>query len=210
MTMKARTAAVLVGLGMGFVACAPAEIRIDETQGIPQVAGSTEVNIPANFTCGTAIAAGNKMVQTRAVSGGCEFTFDDTLEVLKASDYESIPDLKVASNIVQRVELTVKKLAFTDAATSMTLDLNTRITSVVLSVNGQQVADKAAVLTLPIVVKLEGAALTAIKAKVDARQPASVAVKAVAVLPDMPRPPERLKIDYEAQPALILGPGKIF
>ena len=35
-------------------------------------------------------------------------------------------------------------------------------------------------------------------------------VKAVAVLPDMPRPPERLKIDYDAQPAIILGPGKIF
>lgn len=212
MTMKARRAATMLflGLGVGFTACGPAEIRIDEKQGVPVVKGDTEITINTNFTCGMAIPAGDKMVSTRAVTGGCEFTFDDTLQVLSASDYESIPDFKVASNIVQRVELSIKKLTFTDAATSMTLDLSTRVTSVVLSVNGQQVADKAALSSLPKVVRLEGAALTAIKAKVDARQPASVAVRAVAVLPDMPRPPERLKIDYEAQPALIIGPGKIF
>jgi hypothetical protein len=206
--MIKRTAVVLAALGI--TACAPAEIRIDETQGVPQVKGSTEVTIPSNFMCGTAIAAGDKMVATRAVTGGCEFTFDDTLQVLKASDYEAIPDLRGASNVVQRVELNVKKLAFTDAATGMTLDLNTRVTSVLLTVNGQKVADKAAIASLPTVISLEGDALSSIKAKVDARQPASVAVKAVAVLPDMPRPPDRLKIDYEAQPALIIGPGKIF
>jgi hypothetical protein len=207
--MIKRTAVVLAA-SLGLVACAPAEIRIDETQGVPEVKGSTEVTIPTNFMCGTAITAGDKTVATRAVTGGCEFTFDDTLQVLKASDYESIPDLKVSSNIVQRVELNVKKLAFTDAATGMTLDLNTRVTSVVLTVNGQQIADKSTIASLPKVISLEGAALTTIKAKVDARQPASVQVKAVAVLPDMPRPPDRLKIDYEAQPALIIGPGKIF
>lgn len=207
---SALTAVMLAAWSLGMAACAPAEIRIDETQGVPEVKGSTEVTIPTNFMCGTAIAAGNKTVATRAVTGGCEFTFDDNVEVLKASDYEAIPDLKVASNIVQRVELNIKKLSFTDAATGMTLDLATRVTSVVLTVNGQQVADKATITSLPTVVRLEGAALTTIKAKVDARQPASVQVKAVAVLPDMPRPPERLKIDYEAQPALILGPGKIF
>ncbi|MDP2272555.1 MAG: hypothetical protein Q8K32_17605 [Archangium sp.] len=200
--------AVLVVLAL--TACGPAEIRIDETKGVPSVKGDTEITISATFTCGEAIPAGDKMVATRVVTGGCEFTFDDTLQVLSASDYEVIGDLKVTSNLVQRVELTIKKLAFVDGATGAALDINTRVTSVVLSVNGQKVADKAAITSLPAVVSLEGAALTALKAKVDARQPASVAVKAVAVLPDMPRPPERLKIDYEAQPALILGPGKIF
>ena len=143
------------------------------------------------------------------VPGGCEFTFNDNVEVLKVSDYQEIGELKVASNLVQRVELTVKKLAFIDAATGTALDLSTRVTSVVLSVNGQQVADKAALTRLPKVVTLEGEALTGLKAKIDARQAASVAVKAVAVLPDMPRPPERLKIDYEAQPAIIIGPGAV-
>jgi len=151
------------------------------------------------------------MVATRKVGAGCEFTFDDTVELLKASDYESIGELKAATNLVQRVELSIKKLTFIDATTGETLDISTRVTSVVLSVNGQQVvANKAALSNLPALIKLEGAALTDIKAKVDARRPASVAVKAVAVLPDTPAPPERLKIEYDAQPAIILGPGTIF
>lgn len=204
---KVRSAVLVV---LALSACGPAEIRIDETKGVPSVKGDTEISISANFTCGQPIPAGDKMVATRVVTGGCEFTFDDTLQVLSASDYELIGDLKVTSNLVQRVELTIKKLAFVDGATGSALDLNTRVTSVVLTVNGQKVADKAAIASLPAVVSLEGAALTALKAKIDARQPASVAVKAVAVLPDMPRPPERLKIDYEAQPAIIIGPGKIF
>jgi hypothetical protein len=207
--MSVRRSAAMA-MALGFFACGPAEIRIDDKQGVPSVKGQTEITINTNFMCGTAIAAGTKTVATRVVAGGCEFTFDDTVQVLQESDYQSIPDLKVATNIVQRVELSINKLIFVDAASGATLDLATRVTSVVLSVNGQPVVDKADLSSLPAVVKLEGAALTAIKAKVDAREPASVAVKAVAVLPDSPRPPDRLKIDYEAQPALILGPGKIF
>ena len=205
--MKTLSVVVLV---LAFAACGPVEVRIDETRGVPSVKGSEEITINANFTCGTSLPAGSKMVTTRVVPGGCEFTFDDTVEVLKASDYESIGELKSASNLVQRVELSINKLNFVDAATGVKLDLATRITSVVLSVNGQQVATKATLASLPVIVKLEGSALTSLKARVDARQPASVAVKVVAVLPDMPRPPERLKIDYDAQPAIILGPGKIF
>ncbi len=205
--MKTRIAVLMT---LAVTACGPVEVRIDETQGVPSVKGSSEITINTTFVCGTALPAGGKMVATRAVTGGCEFTFDDTIEVFKASDYESIGELKSASNLVQRVELSINKLAFIDATTGAKLDLSTRVTSVVLSVNGQQVATKSTLATLPVIVKLEGAALTPLKAKIDARQPASVAVKVVAVLPDMPRPPERLKIDYDAQPAIILGPGKIF
>lgn len=206
--MMFRRSAVFAVMAFGFAACGPVEVRIDETRGVPAVKGQTEISL-ASYTCGQPIAAGTKSVATRVVPGGCEFTFDDTVEVLTADDYQSIGELKTASNLVQRIELSVKKLAFVDAATGTALDLSTRVTSVVLSVNGQQVADKAALTHLPVVVKLEGAALTALKAKIDARQPASVAVKAVAVIPDMPAPPERLKLDYEAQPAIILGPGEV-
>lgn len=206
----ARRSVIAAMVLLAVTACGPVEVRIDETKGVPSVKGQTEVTLGTSFTCGSSLPAGDKMVATKVVAGGCEFTFDDTIEVLKASDYQEIGELKVASNLVQRIELSINKLAFVDAATGMALDLSTRITSVVLSVNGQQVADKAAISTLPAVVKLEGAALTMLKAKIDARQAASVAVKAVAVLPDMPRPPERLKIDYDAQPAIIMGPGKVF
>lgn len=196
-------------LGLALVGCGPVELRIDETKGIPSVTGSTEVTL-GSFTCGTPITAGNKTVQTRVVAGGCEFTFDDTVDVLSVDDYASIPELKTASNIVQRVELTIKKVDLIDGSTNTKLDLATRVTSAVLSVNGQQVADKSTFTSLPKVVSLEGAALTQLKAKVDARQAASVGVKSVVVLPDMPVPPAKLKIDYDAQPAIIIGPGKIF
>ncbi len=194
---------------MALAACGPVELRIDESKGVPSVKGSTEVSLSATFTCGQALPAGTKTVTTRIVPGGCEFTFDDTLEALKASDYEQIGELKSATNLLQRVELSITKLNFVDGATGTTLDLATRITSATLAVNGQQVADKAALAALPTVVTLEGAALSTIKAKVDARQPVTVAVKAVAVLPDSPKPPEKLKIDYEAQPAFIIGPGAV-
>ncbi|MFT3713850.1 MAG: hypothetical protein QM817_39830 [Archangium sp.] len=201
---------LLIAVAVVIAGCGPVEIRIDETKGVPSLKGTTEVSIATNFTCGQSLPAGDKMVTTRVVTGGCEFTFDDSIEVLKPSDYEGIPELKTASNLVQRVELSVNKLDFVDGTSGAKLDLQTRVTSAVLSVNGQQVADKAALARLPLVVKLEGAALTALKSKVDARQTASVGVKAVAVLPDTPAPPAKLKIDYDAQPAIIIGPGSLF
>ena len=203
---KLLVAAAVVSL----VGCGPVELRIDETKGVPSVKGTTEVDLSTSFTCGMPITSGGKTVNTRVVSGGCEFTFDDTVEVLQPTDYQNIPELKTATNIVQRIELSINKLEFTDTATNMKLDLSTRITSVTLSVNGQQVADKSALASLPVVVRLEGAALAQLKGKVDARQAASVGVKAVAVVPDMPAPPARMKIDYDVQPAIIIGPGKIF
>ncbi len=190
-------------------ACGPIEMRIDESKGIPAVEGQVDFAIGSAFVCGEAIAAGNKTVTTRAVTGGCEFSFDDTIEILTAADYQRVGELKSASNLVQRVELSIEKLAFVDGDSGATLDLSTRVTGVNVIVNGQLVADKTTVSKLPTIVKIEGDALAPIKAKVDARQPASVSMKVIAILPDNPKPPAKLKIDYKAQPALIIGPGTI-
>ena len=200
--------AVLAVVVFSVTACGPVEVRIDETKGVPSVKGQTEISL-SSFTCGQPIAAGNKTVATRVVPNGCEFTFDDSVDVLSPSDYEGIPELKTATNLVQRIELSINKLAFVDATTGMALDLSTRITSLVLFVNGQQVADKAALSKLPAVVKLSGTALTSLKAQIDARKTASVGIKSVAVIPTTPAPPDRLKLDYEAQPAIIVGPGEV-
>lgn len=199
----------MLAFGLVAAGCGPVELRIDETKGVPSVTGTTEVSLSA-FTCGQPITSNGKTVTTKVVTGGCEFTFDDTVELLKAADYQGIPELKTTTNLVQRIELTIKKLDLTDTATSTKLDLSTRVTSAVLSVNSQQVADKAALVALPTTVTLSGAALTQVKSKVDARQPVSLGVKAVVVLPDSPPLPAKLKIDYDAQPALVIGPGQIF
>lgn len=192
-----------------LAACGPAEVRLDETRGIPPVKGTTEVQLDT-FTCGQPITASDVTVTTKVVTGGCELSFDKDVEVVKASDYQTIPDLKGATNLVQRVELVVKKLAFVDAATNQPLDMATRITSASFAINGQVVADKAALTTLPRTVQLSGDALAQIKAKVDARQPASVRARCVMVIPTTPAPPARLRVDYEAQPAIILGVGRLF
>ncbi|MDP1915247.1 MAG: hypothetical protein Q8L14_03310 [Myxococcales bacterium] len=181
-----------------------AEVRVDESKGIPPVKGSTEVAL-GSFTCGMPIVSGEVTVQTKVVTNGCELSFDRDVPVIRAEDYTNIPDLKAATALVQRIELTVKRLAFTDAATSTPLDLATRVTSAQLSVNGQLVAEKESLTSLPKTVTLSGAALDAMKSKIDARQPASVRTRVVLVLPDMPPPPQRLLIDYDSQPAIILG-----
>lgn len=181
-----------------------AEVRVDESKGIPPVKGSTEVAL-GSFTCGMPIVSGEVTVQTKVVTNGCELSFDRDVPVIRAEDYTNIPDLKVATALVQRIELTVKRLAFTDAATSTPLDLATRVTSAELSVNGQLVAEKDSLTSLPKTVTLSGAALDAMKSKIDARQPASVRTRVVLVLPNMPPPPQRLLIDYDSQPAIILG-----
>ena len=181
-----------------------AEVRVDETKGIPPVKGTTEVQL-GTFTCGMPITSGDVTVQTKTVAEGCELSFDKDVPVLKVEDYSGIPEFQGATALVQRIELTVKRLAFTDGATNMSLDLATRVTSAQLSVNGQLVAEKESLTSLPKTVTLSGAALEQMKSKIDARQPASVKTRVVLVLPAMPPPPQRLIIDYDSQPAIILG-----
>lgn len=197
--------AVLAAVVVVAMACGQAaEVRIDETKGIPPVKGTTEVQL-GSFTCGMPITSGEVTVQTRTVVEGCELSFDKDVPVLKAEDYDGIPEFRGATALVQRIELTVKRLAFTDGATNMPLDLATRVVSAQLSINGQLVAEKATLTSLPKVVRLEGAALDAMKAKIEARQAASVRTRVVLVLPSMPAPPQRLVVDYDSQPAIILG-----
>ena len=192
-----------------ILSCGAAPVlRVGAKQGIPAVTGSTEVTLDA-FVCGTPITAGETTVTTRKVTGGCEFSFDKDVTVVKSSDYTNIPELSGAANLLQAVEITITRLDFTDTVTGTTLDTQTRITSVTLSINGQVVADKTALATLPKTVKLTGDALAGVKSQVDKRLPATVKATCVAVVPDDPPPPKKMKIDYDAQPTLLLGTGEI-
>ncbi len=197
----------LFALLLTVAACGPisTEVRVDETKGVPPVKGTEEIQL-SSFTCGMPITSGQFTVQTKVVQGGCELSFDKDVPLLTAQDYGSIPELKVATSLVQRIELQVKKLSFTDGA--MALDVNTRITSATLSINGQQVADKSSLASLPTTVTLSGAALEAVKSKIDARQPVSVLTHVVVVIPNSPPPPAKLVVDYDTQPAVIVGVSK--
>lgn len=193
-----------VGLGLLMCACGPAEVRVDETKGLPPVRGTTEVALQS-FTCGMPITSGEVRVETKVVAGGCELSFNRDVPVLKAEDYTNIPDLRAATALVQRIELTVKSLRLSDGATQQPLDVTTRVVSAQLSVNGQLVAEKETLTQLPKTVTLSGAALELLKGRIDARQPASVQTRVVVVVPSMPAPPQRLVVDYDTQPAIVLG-----
>lgn len=184
------------------------EVRVGAAEGIPSIAGSTEVEL-ATFVCGNDIPAGMYTVTTRKVSGGCELSFDKDVEIVTANDYSKISALNKASALLTAVELKITKLSFTDVEANAALDPETRISSATLSINGQVVGDKSLLTSLPKTVTLTGSALSELKAKIDQRQPASVRASSVVVLPETPAPPKKLKIDYDAQPTLVLGAGDL-
>lgn len=184
------------------------EVRVGAAEGIPSISGSTEVALDA-FVCGNPIPAGAYTVTTKKVTGGCELSFDKDVEIVNAGDYTKIPALGKATSLLTAVELKITKLAFTDVDANATLDPDTRINSATLSVNGQVVGDKSLLTALPKTVTLTGSALSELKSKIDARQPASVRASSVVVLPETPAPPKKLKIDYDSQPTLVLGAGDL-
>lgn len=190
-----------------FCACTAAEVRIGEGK-IPSITGSDTITI-GTYTCGQTFTSNEYTVTTTDRGADCEFNFDQDVTIISQTDYQNIPDLQGSTNLVQAVEITVKTLKFSDGANNMTLDLNGYVKTVVLKIDGQQVATKDTLSKLPVTVRLEGTALNNIKAKVDARQPASVHATATMVVPKTPAPPNQLKVEYDAQPTLVLGAGKI-
>ncbi len=184
------------------------EIRIGAAQGIPSVSGTAEVELDT-FVCGNPIPAGAYTVTTKVVAGGCELSFDKDVEIVSQTDYQNIPELKSATSLLQSVELKITQLAFIDATTNVALDPETRMKSASFSVNGQLVGDKTTLNALPKTVTLSGVALKPLKTQIDQRVPASVKATSVVVLPDSPAPPKKLRIEYDAQPTLVLGTADI-
>ena len=193
--------------GMALCACTAAEVRIGEGK-IPSIKGSDTITI-GSYTCGQPISDDTYTVTTTDKGSDCEFNFDQDVTIITQADYQNIPDLQGSTNLVQAVEITVKTLKFVDASNNTTLNLDTYVKTATLKVDGQQVATKADLQSLPKTIKLTGTALNNIKAKVDARQPASVRATATMLVPKMPAPPNQLKVEYDAQPTLVLGTGSI-
>lgn len=185
------------------------EIRIGAGQGIPSVSGTADFQLD-NFVCdGKPIPAGAYTVTTKKVPDGCELGFDKDVEVVAAADYKRIPELSSATTLLQTVELKITQLAFIDATTNVALDPSTRIKSAAFTINGQLVGDKTTLGALPKTVTLQGAALSPLKSKIDQRQPATVRASSVVVVPDSPPPPKKMRIEYDAQPTLVLGAGEL-
>lgn len=205
---KPLSALVLAASLSQLCACAAPEVRIGKDQGIPSISGSETVNL-GSYTCGQPISNGEYTVTTTVKGSDCEFSFDKVVTVVTEADYQKIGELKLSSNLVQGVELEVKTLKFKDTSNGMSLDLNTYVKSASLKVDGQEVATKETLASLPKTVRLEGQALSNLKAKIDARQAATVRATAVMLVPMSPAPPASIDVEYDAQPTLVLGTGSI-
>jgi hypothetical protein len=184
-------------------ACSP-EIRLGEKDGIPPVNGASEVALDT-FHCGETISSDGFVVTSMKVDQGCELTFDRDLEVISAADYARLADLRGAGNLLKAVELEIRTLRFVDANTQEELDPQTQLRDATLSVNGQVVADRGTLTSLPKRVVLKGNVIQELRAQIEARKPAVLHTRAVVVVADEPPPPRRLRVEYSAQPTIVLG-----
>src|SRR5262249_52710961 len=96
------------------------DVTLGKSQGIPPISGSTSIDIPANYMCDDPITDPNKKytVTSSGTADKCTFTFKQNVTALKASDYDSNPELKGAQ-VVHAVDIEVSKLGVRDAATNM-------------------------------------------------------------------------------------------
>lgn len=187
---------------LALTACLP-EVRVGAKEGLPPIRGSTSVSTEA-FVCGEPIGTAT----TRKVTGGCELSFVEDVQVLDEPDYAQISDLTGFSGLIEAVELQLTHFALVDTDAGAPLDTATRISAATVSVNGQALADKATLVALPQTLRLTGPELQPLKDAVFQRQPASLRVGAVVVLPDEPPLPKGLRLEYEAQPTIVMG-GKL-
>ena len=211
-----RPSLVLAGLvAFSMFACGPVEVRVGPAEGVKPLNGSLTAHVDttttSTFTCGDVITAQDSLqtytVTTKAVSGGCEFTFDQDVEILAKSDYDSIKDFKQAVNFVNRVEVAMHRLEFFDDEGNK-FDLDTRIRDLELWVNGEQVLNMEQVRAGGHVVTLSGPALKLIKNAVKNREACSLHVMARVVLLDTTKK-TGVRCEYESQPTYIVSTSEI-
>jgi hypothetical protein len=199
---------------LAMFSCGPVEISITKANGVKPISGSLTASFNTNgvktFSCGDTITGTDSSqtytVLTAPIAGGCEFTFDQEVEVLAGADYDTIKEFKDAVHFLNRVELRINRLEFYDD-NGVKFDLG-RLRDMELTVNGQKVVDLAGIGTLPTTVSLSGDALKAIKTAVKNRQRCTAHVTAHLVLLDAATP-TGVRCEYDSQPTFILSTVEI-
>lgn len=180
------------------------DVRIGPDAGIPQVEGSTVIDVPAGYTCGTPISdeSGTYTVTSSGDAASCLFKFAQDVTVLSAADYDQIPQLEGAQAI-NGIDLEVSRFAVVDPATG-------QFPPGVQSVDGKAfgvtiLTEQDLELTPPFTKTIEGAPLDALKALVIAKQDVVIPLDITVAVALDPAPPAQLSIDFQAQPVLTVG-----
>jgi hypothetical protein len=200
-------------LALALAACGPLEIRISKAEGVKAISGSLTANFSGSagtFHCGDTITGTDSTQQytvtTSTVSGGCEFKFDQDVEVLSTADYATIKEFKDAVRLVDRVEIQVTRLdLFDDSGKRLEVS---RFRDMEFTLNGQELLNLDQVRALPRTVVLQGDALNAIKDAVKNRRTCTAHVTAHLVLLDTDAH-TGMRCEYESQPTLVLSSAAI-
>lgn len=202
----------VVLLGAFALSCGPVEIRLSKAQGIKPVTGALSASYTGGtFACGDSIigdtATQSYTVTTAPVLGGCLFTFDQDVEVLADADYKTIKEFTSLANTLNRVELEVRRLDFSDGDGKRFV-IGERIHEIELWVNGQQVLNVDELGQLPMTVVLKGEALEVMKRAVKNRTRCTAHVVAKVVVRDAATG-NGVRCDYDSQPTLVLSSSEL-
>lgn len=182
-------------------------VSLGASEGVPAIQGSTVINIPQDFKCGEAIEDPKMKytVKTTGTQDSCTFTFNQDVTIIKASDYDSRPELKGAQ-LIERVDFEVSKLGVRDAATDMALDPTTTLKDLRGTAFGTTILTKDDIgQKTPFTKTVEGAPVDALKAQVEAKQDIIVPVVVTVVVALTPTPPAQIALDFDAQPNVIVS-----
>ena len=193
-------------VAFALVGCGPVEVRIGKEQGAKPLNGAVVATIPAStFQCGDVITVTDTTqtytVVSAGVTGGCQFTFDQDIEVVSVADYDAIKEFKAAVKFIHRVEVKLGRLEFFDDQ-GVKFDPETRIRDLELLINGELVLDTGALKNLPKVMTLQGDGLRVIKAAIKARQSCKVHVTAKVTILDAAMK-TGVRCEYDSQPTYI-------
>ena len=195
--------ALLFSLPFAAVACGVLpDVRLGKDANIPPISGSTTISIPQDYMCGDPImdSEGKYTVKSSGDASSCTFTFNQKVTAIKASDYDSNPQLEGAQ-VVNGVDIDVTKFAFVDPATGKQPDNLRDLTG--KAFDEVILTKEDLTQTLPFTKKIRGAAVDALKDQVQAKEDIIIPVDVVVVV-SLP-PPAQLRLDFEAQPNLIIG-----
>lgn len=199
--------ALLFGLPLVAACGLLPDVSIGAAEGVPAVAGSTAIDIPQDYKCGTAISDPDKKytVTSAGSQDSCTFTFRQDVLAIKAADYDSKPELKGAQ-LIRRVDFDVNKLGVIDAVTGKPLSPTDTLLDLTGKAFGATIFTKDDLAKTPPFTKpVEGAPIDALKEKVQAKQDIIIPVEVVVVVKLTPTPPARIGLDFDAQPNIILG-----
>jgi hypothetical protein len=196
-------------------ACGPLEIRIGAADGAKPLNGEAtapvDTSATSTFQCGDVITAQDNVqtytVTTAVVAGGCEFTFDQNVEIIAVGDYDVIKDFRNAVHFVNRVEVDIRRLDFFDDKGEK-FELDTHIRDLELWVDGEQMLNMEQVRNAPRVVVLAGPALANIKNAVKNREGCTVHVMAKVTLLDSATR-SGVRCQYESQPTYVVSTSEL-